>query len=164
MAKFPACLPRSRLEKPISREQSQPAHTYEHIANFTKDLEVRRDLGNRGPARSTELMWRGPKKDFVIPPEILRADGAFSLFSAFFTLEETSASTFLDFFFLLCLDNLRLFEFVVMSRSLRFSCNLSSLFKTFSYPFDWFIGGNLSACGRSAKLANFFFRIQRCDC
>ena len=153
MAKFPARLPRSRLEKPISREQSQPAHTYEHIANFTKDLEVRRDLGNRGPARST-----------VIPPEILRADGAFSLISAFFTLEETSASTFLDFFFLLCLDNLRLFEFVVMSRSFRFSCNLSSLFKTFSYPFDWFIGGNLSACGRSAKLANFFFRIQRCDC
>ena len=148
----------------ISGTGGQPAHTYEYIANFTKDLEVRRDLGNRGPARSTELMWKGPKKDFVIPPEILRADGAFSLISAFFTLEETSASTFLDFFFLLCLDNLRLFEFVVMSRSFRFSCNLSSLFKTFSYPFDWFIGGNLSACGRSAKLANFFFRIQRCDC
>ena len=47
MAKFPARLPRSRLEKPISREQSQPAHSYEQIANFTKDLEVRRDLGNR---------------------------------------------------------------------------------------------------------------------
>ena len=95
------------------------------------------------------------KKDFVIPPEILRADGAFSLFSAFFTLEETSASTFLDFFFLLCLDNLRLFEAVVMSRSFRFSCNLSSLFKTFSNPFDRFIGGNLSAsgCPRNSRIS-----------
>ena len=46
MAKFLARLPRSRLEKPRSREQSQPAHSYEHIA-ITKDLEVRRDLGNR---------------------------------------------------------------------------------------------------------------------
>ena len=40
MAKFPARLPRSR-------EPSQPALSYEHIENFTKDLEVRRDLGNR---------------------------------------------------------------------------------------------------------------------
>ena len=47
MAKFPARLPRSRLEKPRSREPSQPALSYEHIENFTKDLEVRRDLGNR---------------------------------------------------------------------------------------------------------------------
>ena len=86
------------------------------------------------------------KKDFVISPEILRADGAFSLFLAFFTLEETSASTFLAFFFIFCLDNLRLFEVAVMSRSFRFSCNLSSLFKTFSNPFDRFIGGNLSTC------------------
>ena len=39
--------PRSRLEKPRSREPSQPALSYEHIENFTKDLEVRRDLGNR---------------------------------------------------------------------------------------------------------------------
>ena len=47
MAKFPARLPRSRLEKPRSREPSQPALSYEHIENFTKDLEVKRDLGNR---------------------------------------------------------------------------------------------------------------------
>ena len=47
MAKFSARLPRSRLEKPRSREPSQPALSYEHIENFTKDLEVRRDLGNR---------------------------------------------------------------------------------------------------------------------
>ena len=40
MVKFPARLPRSR-------EPSQPALSYEHIENFTKDLEVRRDLGNR---------------------------------------------------------------------------------------------------------------------
>ena len=88
------------------------------------------------------------KKDFVISPEILRADCAFSLFLqlAFSTLEETSASTFLAFFFIFCLDNLRLFEVVVMSRSFRFSCNLSSLWKKFSNPFDRFIGGNLSAC------------------
>ena len=39
MAKFSAHLPRSR-------EPSQPALSYEHIENFTKDLEVRRDLGN----------------------------------------------------------------------------------------------------------------------
>ena len=30
-----------------SREPSQPSLSYEHIENFTKDLEVRRDLGNR---------------------------------------------------------------------------------------------------------------------
>ena len=47
MAKFPARLPRSRLEKLRSREPSQPALSYEHIENFTKDLEVRRDLRNR---------------------------------------------------------------------------------------------------------------------
>ena len=87
------------------------------------------------------------KKDFVISPEILRADGVFSLFLAFFTLDENSASTFLAFLFSFCFDNLRLLEIVVMSRSFRFSCNSSSLFKTFSNPFDGFIGGNLSACG-----------------
>ena len=38
MAKFSAHLPRSP-------EPSQPALSYEHIENFTKDLEVRRDLG-----------------------------------------------------------------------------------------------------------------------
>ena len=47
MAKFSARLPRSRLEKPRSREPSRPALSYEHIENFIKDLEVRRDLGNR---------------------------------------------------------------------------------------------------------------------
>ena len=47
MAKFPARLPRSRLEKPRSWEPSQPALSYGHIENFKKDLEVRRDLGNR---------------------------------------------------------------------------------------------------------------------
>ena len=44
---FPAPLPRSRLEKQKSRYPSQDALSYEHIENFTKDLEVRRDLGNR---------------------------------------------------------------------------------------------------------------------
>ena len=46
-AKFPACLPRFRFEKPRSREPSQPALSYEHIENVANDLEVRRDLGNR---------------------------------------------------------------------------------------------------------------------
>ena len=40
MEKFSARLPRSR-------ELSQPALSYEHVENFTKDLEVRRDLGHR---------------------------------------------------------------------------------------------------------------------
>ena len=127
--------------------------------------------GFRGKARSRKpgqpgqpsSCEKGPKEDFVIPPEILRADGAFSLFSAFSTLEETSASTFLDFFFLLCLDNLRLFEVVVM-RIFRFSCNLSSLFKTFSNPFDRVYWWQFKRLWLSAKLANFFFKIQRCDC
>ena len=47
MAKCSARLPRSRLEKPTSREPSQPTLSYEHIENFTKGLEARRDLGNR---------------------------------------------------------------------------------------------------------------------
>ena len=47
MAKFPARLSRSRFEKPRSREPSQPALSYKHIENFTKNLEIRRDLGNR---------------------------------------------------------------------------------------------------------------------
>ena len=34
-------------KKPRSREPSQPALSYEHIEHFSKDLEVRRDLGNR---------------------------------------------------------------------------------------------------------------------
>ena len=41
----------ARLEKPRSREPSQPALSYEHIENFTKDLEVRRDLGNRAQVK-----------------------------------------------------------------------------------------------------------------
>ena len=35
-----------RLEKPRSREPSQPALSYEHIENSTKDLEERRNLGH----------------------------------------------------------------------------------------------------------------------
>ena len=38
---------RKRLKKARTREPSQPALSYERIENFTKDLEVRRDLGNR---------------------------------------------------------------------------------------------------------------------
>ena len=95
------------------------------------------------------------ENDFVISAEILCADGAFSLFLTFFTLEENSSSTFLAFFLIFCLDNLRLFEVVVMSRSFRFLCNLSSLLKKFSNPFDWFIGGNLSAygCPRNSRIS-----------
>ena len=55
MAKFPVRLLRSRLEKPRSREPSQPTPSYEHIKNFTKDIEVRRDLGNRAsPVNCTD--------------------------------------------------------------------------------------------------------------
>ena len=43
-----------------SREPCQPALSYEQIENFTKDLEVRRDLGN--PASPVNrVMSRGPK-------------------------------------------------------------------------------------------------------
>ena len=42
MAKFSARLQRSRVEKPRSREPSQPALSYGHIKYFTKDLEARR--------------------------------------------------------------------------------------------------------------------------
>ena len=45
--KISSRLPRPRLEKPRSGEPSRPALSYEHIENFTKALEVRRDLGNR---------------------------------------------------------------------------------------------------------------------
>ena len=55
MAKFSARLQRSRLEKPRSREPSQPALSYGHIKNFTKDLEARRDFRQPGG-----LKWRGP--------------------------------------------------------------------------------------------------------
>ena len=37
----------SRASLPRSREPSQPALSYEHIENFTKELEVRRDLEHR---------------------------------------------------------------------------------------------------------------------
>ena len=37
----------SQASLPRSREPSQPALSCEHIENFTKDLEVRRDLGHR---------------------------------------------------------------------------------------------------------------------
>ena len=40
-------LPRSRFLQPRSREPSQPALSHKLIKNLTKDLEVRRDLGNR---------------------------------------------------------------------------------------------------------------------
>ena len=49
-------LPRSRLEKPRSWEPSQLALSYEHIENFTKDLEVRRVLGNRpSPIKQAQM-------------------------------------------------------------------------------------------------------------
>ena len=64
MAKFPARLPRSRLEKPRSREPSLPALSYEHIENFTKDLEVRRDLGNRASPVNRAHMKR-PKVSYL---------------------------------------------------------------------------------------------------
>ena len=34
-------------KKPRFRELSQPALSYEHTENFTKDLEVKQDFGNR---------------------------------------------------------------------------------------------------------------------
>ena len=50
-------LPRSRLEKRRSREPSQPALSYDHMENFIKDLEVRRDLAKPGqPALSYDHM------------------------------------------------------------------------------------------------------------
>ena len=56
----------SRLEKPRSREPSQPALSYEQIENFTKDLEVRRDLGNRAhvkrPLKQNKIYnWSTPQ-------------------------------------------------------------------------------------------------------
>ena len=51
--KFSARLPRSRLEKPRSREPSQPTLSYEHIENFYK--------GFRGKARSrkpTKIVYK----------------------------------------------------------------------------------------------------------
>ena len=67
MAKFPARLPRFRLEKSRSGEPSQPALSYEHIENFTKDLEVRRDLGNRASPVNRAHM----KRPLIIPYKAL---------------------------------------------------------------------------------------------
>ena len=43
-----------------ARLPTQAALSYEHIENFTKDLEARRDHETR-PARSTGLIWKGPQ-------------------------------------------------------------------------------------------------------
>ena len=67
MAKFPARLPRSRLEKPRSREPSQLALSYEHIENFTKDLEVRRDLGKMASPVNRAHMKRPLLPDRELP-------------------------------------------------------------------------------------------------
>ena len=64
MEKFPARLPRSR-------ELSQPALSFEHVQNFTKDLEVRRDLGhraspvNRAHMKRPTLSFSASKDDYV---------------------------------------------------------------------------------------------------
>ena len=52
---FQPALQRFWLEIPRSRESSQQSPlSYEHIKNFTKDSDVKRDLGNRA-ARPTGL-------------------------------------------------------------------------------------------------------------
>ena len=56
--KFPARLSKSRLEKPRSREPSQRDLSYEHIEIFTKELEVKRDLGNRASPANRAHMKR----------------------------------------------------------------------------------------------------------
>ena len=53
MAKLRTSLPRSRLEKLRSQEQSQPVVSCDYIDNFTKGLEVRRDLGNRAHVKTS---------------------------------------------------------------------------------------------------------------
>ena len=65
MAKFPARLPRSR-------EPSQLALSYEHIENFTKDLEVRRDLEKMASPVNRDHMKRPllPNREL---PFIIRA-------------------------------------------------------------------------------------------
>ena len=63
MAAFPARLPRSLLEKPRSRQPSQPALSYEHIQDFTKDLEVRWDLGNRASICEEALRTFSKRKE-----------------------------------------------------------------------------------------------------
>ena len=86
------------------------------------------------------------EKGFAISPEILRAEGFFSLFLAFFTLEETSASTFLAFFFVVCLDNLRLIEVVVMSRSFSFLVIYPLFLRRFQTHSTGLLVAILSAC------------------
>ena len=56
---FPARLPGSQLEKPRSQEPGQPALSYEHIENFTKDSEVR-NLGNQASSVNWTHMKRRP--------------------------------------------------------------------------------------------------------
>ena len=64
MEKFPARLPRSL-------ELSQPALSYEQVENFTKDLEVRRDLEhqaspvNRAHMRRPILSFSNSRDDYV---------------------------------------------------------------------------------------------------
>ena len=64
MEKVPARLPRPR-------ELSQLAISYEHVENFTKDLEVRRDLGhraspvNRAHMKRPTLSFSTSKDDYV---------------------------------------------------------------------------------------------------
>ena len=72
MEKFPARLPRSL-------ELSQPALSYEQVENFTKDLEVRRDLEhqaspvNQAHMNRPTLSFSNSKDDYV---DVLRIDPA----------------------------------------------------------------------------------------
>ena len=72
MEKFPARLPRSL-------ELSQPALSYEQIENFTKDLEVRRDLEhqaspvNQAHMNRPTLSFSNSRDDYV---DVLRIDPA----------------------------------------------------------------------------------------
>ena len=109
MAKFPARLPRSRLEKPRSREPSQPALSYEHIENFTKDLEVRRDLGNRASPVNRAHMKR--------PLDVTRC------------LEEMSRRVLVHFFFTAAHFHLALLAASIshfVTAATKFSCRPSN--------------------------------------
>ena len=81
MAKFPPRLPRSRLKKPRSREPSQPALSYEHVETFTKDLEVRRDLGNRASPVNRAHMKRPSKCARGMNKQLLKTLGTYVLSS-----------------------------------------------------------------------------------
>ena len=63
MEKFPARLPRSR-------ELSQPALSYEHVEDFTKDLEVRQDLEHQASPVNRAHM-KGPLYLFLIQKMIM---------------------------------------------------------------------------------------------